>query len=221
MKRRLSIAISLVGNPAIVMLDEPYVLLQLVTNNYSTTGLDPTSKRHLWDVILEAKKNRSIILTTHSMEEADALCDRIGIMHQGQMRCLGSALRLKNKFGGGFRVSINYSKENRDTAQQFIQNELPHAVLINEFAGTATYEISALNIKISQFFKTMENAKAKGNQGWENWSLSQCSLEDVFLRLVGDALQEEKTMKKKPEEKPVDATVAVTPAPVQPNLLNN
>ncbi|KAL4855684.1 ABC transporter A family member 11 [Chlorella vulgaris] len=84
MKRRLSV----------VYLDEP------------TTGLDPLSRRHLWDLVDRAKRDRAIVLTTHSMEEADILGDRIGIMARGRLRCIGNSLRLKSRFGSGYRISI-------------------------------------------------------------------------------------------------------------------
>ena len=73
MKRRLSVACSLMGNPRLVYMDEP------------STGLDPASRRKLWELIVEGKKGRAIILTTHSMEEADVLCDRIGVMCRGEL----------------------------------------------------------------------------------------------------------------------------------------
>ena len=66
MKRRLSVAIALVGNPRIIFLDEP------------TTGLDPENRRQLWDILVNCKKNKAMFLTTHSMEEADVICTRIG-----------------------------------------------------------------------------------------------------------------------------------------------
>jgi len=97
MKRRLSVAIALLGNPKVVYLDEP------------TTGMDPINRRHVWDIIEAAKKGRAIILTTHSMEEADILGDRIAIMARGSLRCIGSSLRLKNKFGAGYCISVNVS----------------------------------------------------------------------------------------------------------------
>ena len=74
MKRRLSVAISFIGNPLVVYLDEP------------STGLDPASRRNLWQVVKDAKKDRAIILTTHSMEEAEVLCDRISIFVDGATR---------------------------------------------------------------------------------------------------------------------------------------
>jgi len=78
MKRRLSVAISLIGNPTVVYMDEP------------STGLDPASRRLLWDVVKSQKENRAIILTTHSMEEAEVLCDRLGIFVDGRLVCIGN-----------------------------------------------------------------------------------------------------------------------------------
>ena len=80
LRRRLSIAIALVSSPKIIFLDEP------------STGLDPETRRHMWNILQECKKdkNRAIVLTTHSMEEADVLCNRIAIVNNGVMSCLGS-----------------------------------------------------------------------------------------------------------------------------------
>ena len=75
--RRLSIAMALVANPKVIFLDEP------------TTGLDPQTRRHLWNILTKCKGKRAIVITTHSMEEADVLCDRISIVNQGVMRCIG------------------------------------------------------------------------------------------------------------------------------------
>mmetsp|Transcript_32637 Transcript_32637/g.5920 ORF Transcript_32637/g.5920 Transcript_32637/m.5920 type:complete len:99 (+) Transcript_32637:516-812(+) len=77
MRRRLSVSISLVGNPRIVFLDEP------------TTGLDPENRRQLWDILSNCKAGRAIVLTTHSMEEADVLCSRVAIINHGVLRCIG------------------------------------------------------------------------------------------------------------------------------------
>jgi len=101
MKQRLSLAIALVGNPSVLLLDEP------------TSDLDPTSKRAMWDILSEIKQNKSIILTTHSLEEADVLCDRIGIISHGELQCIGSSSRLKSKFGQGYSISIFFEPNNK------------------------------------------------------------------------------------------------------------
>jgi len=100
MKRRLSIAISLVSEPKIIYLDEP------------STGLDPENRRQLWDILSNIKGKRAIILTTHSMEEADVLCNRIAIMNNGILRCVAPQVRLKSLYGGGYHLQINCIKQN-------------------------------------------------------------------------------------------------------------
>jgi ABC-type multidrug transport system ATPase subunit len=95
MRRRLSLGVALVGEPPIVFLDEP------------TTGLDPKNKREIWDILSHCKQNRCMILTTHLMDEAETLCDRIGIILKGKIRCLGSQYKLKNNYGKGFKLCIN------------------------------------------------------------------------------------------------------------------
>jgi len=73
-----------------------------------TTGMDPISRRHVWDIIEEAKKGRAIVLTTHSMEEADILSDRIAIMAKGRLRCIGTSIRLKSRFGTGYIATVSF-----------------------------------------------------------------------------------------------------------------
>lgn len=94
MKRRLSVSIALIGDPKIVFLDEP------------TTGMDPVSRRQVWNLIERVKRGRVTLLTTHSMEEADTLGDRISIMKGGRFAALGPSLQLKKKFGDGYQVTV-------------------------------------------------------------------------------------------------------------------
>lgn len=86
--------IALIGEPEIIFLDEP------------STGMDPVARRFMWSVIARTMGGRSVILTTHSMEEAEALCSRIGIMVGGQMQCIGSAQHLKSRFGTGYTIEV-------------------------------------------------------------------------------------------------------------------
>lgn len=100
-KRKLSTAVALIGNPAVVYLDEP------------TTGMDPGAKRLLWNMISKIRKSgKSIVLTSHSMDECEAMCTRLAIMVNGEFKCLGSVQHLKNKFSKGFTLTVKTKKRN-------------------------------------------------------------------------------------------------------------
>lgn len=99
-KRKLSVALALVADSRLVLLDEP------------TSGMDLTARRRLWDMLKDYKKDRIIILTTHNMDEADLLGDRIGIMSQGRLVCLGAPMFLKNRYGSGFKLEIRKEDAN-------------------------------------------------------------------------------------------------------------
>ncbi|KAI9591444.1 hypothetical protein BDF19DRAFT_455033 [Syncephalis fuscata] len=94
MKRKLSVAIAFLGDPKVVLLDEP------------TTGMDVYTRKQIWQLIQDSKKGRAIVLTTHSMEEADALGDRIAIMSKGELQAQGTTLFLKNRYGIGYRLHV-------------------------------------------------------------------------------------------------------------------
>ena len=133
MRRRLSIGISLVSNPRVVFLDEP------------TTGLDPETRRQLWNILQECKneEGRAIILTTHSMEEADVLCNRIGIVNNGVMTCLGTQNRLKTLYGGGYHLIINCAITGNSSIDEkrfqvltvFVKQILPKSIQLRNFNG--------------------------------------------------------------------------------------
>jgi len=93
-RRKLSVAIALCGHSRLVLLDEP------------TAGMDLSARRGLWDMLKNYRNNRIIILTTHYMDEADVLGDRIGIMAKGKVLCLGSSLFLKNRYGAGYKLTM-------------------------------------------------------------------------------------------------------------------
>lgn len=80
MRRRMSVALSSIGDPNIILMDEP------------TTGMDPVSRKSVWDLIQRLKKNRVVIMTTHSMEEAEILSDKLAVLNHGEVRCVGTPL---------------------------------------------------------------------------------------------------------------------------------
>ncbi|KAI9333102.1 hypothetical protein BDR26DRAFT_840473 [Obelidium mucronatum] len=172
-KRRLSIAIALIGNPKIVFLDEP------------TTGLDPEVRRLIWNIIQHAKENKTVVLTTHSMEEAEALCSRIGIMAKGTLRCIANSLRLKELYGSGFRVYFNTEASDMEKACAFVEGLLPSGFRkIDAFATMASYEFPSSQNAISNIFEKMESGKSV--HGVLDWGISQTTLEDVFVKIISE-----------------------------------
>lgn len=108
-KRKLSVAMAMIGNPPIVFLDEP------------STGMDPRAKRFMWTIISRIstlRKKSTVILTTHSMEEAEALCTKMGIMVNGRFKCYGSSQDIKDKFGTGYEVEIKIAWPTEEEAMQ-------------------------------------------------------------------------------------------------------
>jgi len=103
-KRKLSVAIAMIGDSKIVMLDEP------------SSGMDTSARRRMWEMLKKNKAGKIVILTTHYMDEADILGDRIAIMAEGKVQCTGSSLFLKNRYGVGYNLVI--AKKTRQPAPQ-------------------------------------------------------------------------------------------------------
>ena len=127
-KRKLSVAIALIGDSKVVMLDEP------------TSGMDTAARRRLWEMLKKNKAGRIVILTTHYMDEADILGDRIAIMAEGDVQCTGSSLFLKNRYGVGYNLTI--AKVSREPAPQvdtFITQRIPGAKKMQEVSSEIAY----------------------------------------------------------------------------------
>jgi ABC-type multidrug transport system ATPase subunit len=146
-----------------------------------TTGLDPVSRRQIWEIIANVRKDRAILLTTHSMEEAEILCSRIGILAYGVLCCLGTQQHLKNVFGEGYRLKINFDEENQERARNFILTTFPSATILSTFKGTEEYQLDK-DTKISHLFIVIEQNKKE--VGINDWSVSQFGLLDVFHKIV-------------------------------------
>ncbi|XP_077245813.1 ABC transporter A family member 7-like [Tasmannia lanceolata] len=173
MKRRLSVAISLIGDPKVVYMDEP------------STGLDPASRKNLWDVVKRAKKDRAIILTTHSMEEAEVLCDRLGIFVGGSLQCIGNPKELKARYGGSYVFTMTTSSNQEDEVENLVHQLSPSANKIYHISGTQKFELPKQEIRISDVFQAVENARTKFTI--YAWGLADTTLEDVFIKVARGA----------------------------------
>ena len=121
-----------------MLLDEP------------TSGLDPYSRRAIWSILQTYKKDRVILLTTHYLDEADIVSDRVAILSEGVLRCSGSSLFLKNRFGAGHVLSIStadksHSYADKDESQQVLTDSIvsivPLAALSSVYAGEVVYTL--------------------------------------------------------------------------------
>uniref|UniRef100_A0A0V0IV07 Putative ABC transporter A family member 7-like n=1 Tax=Solanum chacoense TaxID=4108 RepID=A0A0V0IV07_SOLCH len=170
MRRRLSVAISLIGDPKVVYMDEP------------STGLDPASRKMLWDVVKHAKKDRAIILTTHSMDEAEYLCDRIGIFVDGNFQCLGTSDELKARYGGCYMFTMTTSPENGCKVEDLVKRLSPNAKKTYHLYGTQKFELPKDEVKLSDVFLTVRQAKERFPV--QSWGLADTTLEDVFIKVA-------------------------------------
>jgi ABC-type multidrug transport system ATPase subunit len=172
-KRKLSAAIALIGQPAIVFLDEP------------TTGMDPKSRRFLWSVINSlVQQGCSIIVTSHSMEECEALCTRIGIMVNGQLKCLGSPLHLKSRFGDGYTITVRLAGSFPDLkpTKTFFETTFPEAELKEQQHNLLEYQLPSSSAQLSFVFSQLETDKEKLNI--QDYSISQTTLDRVFVHFA-------------------------------------
>lgn len=122
------------------------------------------------------------------MEEADVLCNRIGIVNHGVLVCLGSQARLKQRYGGGYHLFVNCTKSKQSgqagTEEKvivFLKKLLPRALLLRNFNSQLVYQVPVEGFSAAEVFGAMESNKA--NLGITDWGISQCSLEDVFTRI--------------------------------------
>ncbi len=171
MKRRLSVAMALTGGSKVIILDEP------------TSGLDPFNRRGLWELIRKFKKGRSIVLTTHFMEEADALSDRIAIMNHGQVKCCGTPIFLKNSFGSGYRLTLakNAGTFNETGFRELLSSNLSKYTIESNIAAELTVSIpfTSNSLLPTLFTKIEESRNALGIDGY---GISSPTIEEVFIK---------------------------------------
>ncbi|KAM8992316.1 ATP-binding cassette sub-family A member 10-like [Ara ararauna] len=171
--RKLCFAVCMLGNPAVLLLDEP------------STGMDPKGQRCVWKMLRAALKTKEsgAILSTHYMEEAEAVCDRVAILVSGQIRCIGSVQYLKNKFGKGYLLEIKVKDpEHADLLHAEILRIFPSAARQERFPSLLVYKVPMEDaLPLSQSFSKLEEAKRNCNL--EDYSFSLNTLAQVFLEL--------------------------------------
>ena len=179
-KQRLAVATALVGNPRILFLDEP------------TTGLDPQSRRQLWDIVRTfQKKGGTVLLTTHYMDEAERLCDRLAIVDHGVIIAEGTPSDLIDRLGGHHMVefqvnnSANDNENDSDSLDRW--RSLPSVESVRRENSTVCLSVREPHLTIPALLDAVTN---HGHQ-LEHLSTRQASLEDVFVKLTGRHLRED------------------------------
>jgi ABC-2 type transport system ATP-binding protein len=173
-RQRLAVATALVCNPKILFLDEP------------TTGLDPQSRRQLWEIIREFQRaGGTVLLTTHYMDEAERLCDRLAIVDYGQVIAEGSPSDLIERLGGHHVVEFAVSSSSNG-ASTALWRALPSVESVRDDDGMIALNVKEPHLTIPALLDVI------GKQGSELQHLTtrQASLEDVFVRLTGRHLRE-------------------------------
>ena len=169
MKRKLSVALAFIGSANLILLDEP------------TSSLDVATRRVIWSIIKQMQESHSIILTSHSMEETEHLCNRIGIIVEGKMATIGTKNALKDKYGKFYKVVItNYDEDNVERTNDFVRNTFgeENVRLLNQVGRTQTFEVSN-SIPIYEIFGEINSHLDE--YGIEDYSVSNTTLEQVFL----------------------------------------
>ncbi|RVE58979.1 hypothetical protein OJAV_G00199670 [Oryzias javanicus] len=181
-RRKLSTAIAMIGCPALVLLDEP------------TTGMDPLSRRFLWNSIMSViQDGRAVVLTSHSMEECEALCTRLAIMVHGSFKCLGTIQHLKYKYGDGYVVTMKIRTANPgchpdlSSAEAFMESTFPGCIQTEKHYNTLQYKISSSSL--ARIFQMVLVNKDKLNI--EDYSVSQTTLDQVFVNFAKQQSRED------------------------------
>ena len=174
-RQRLAVATAMVGNPKILFLDEP------------TTGLDPQSRRQLWDLVRSFQKGGgTVLLTTHYMDEAEKLCDRLAIVDHGEVIAEGSPAELIEKLGGHHVLEFAVSG-NSDGAGLGVWRALTGVEAVRESGDVISLTVHEPHVTIPSLLEAVRKQKRELLQ----LTTRQASLEDVFVNLTGRHLREE------------------------------
>ena len=179
-KRKLSLGIALVGGSKVVFLDEP------------SSGMDVTARREMWDMLRKYKNDRIIILTTHYMEEADNLGDRIGIMSKGKMLCCGTPDFLKNKYGDGYNlIFVKDNREDNHELEEFVSDNIEGSLKVSEVSSEATYLLPKTSSHaFPEFFRKLDRSLEE--LGVSSYGVSMTTLEEVFLKVESGGKDDKK-----------------------------
>jgi len=178
-RRKLSLILSLCSSPSYLLLDEP------------TAGIDPFTRRYIWNLIKEFKqiKQTATILTTHSTEEAEYLCDRIAIIMKGKLACIDTPKNIKMNFNNYYILEVFTQNADFFENKIVIENNLfgledTKNYHLKSYINYQKYTVEILHKNISHIFQQLE--KAKEEKIIKEYSFGQCSLEQVYINIINN-----------------------------------
>ncbi|CAH4000203.1 unnamed protein product [Pieris brassicae] len=179
-RRRLCVALAFVGRPNLVTLDEP------------TSGVDPQARREIWSMIMKLRLNRTILLTTHHLDEAELLSDQVVIMHKGQIHTTGSPIEIKRTLGSGYKLTVLYPGGTQDIEEktrlvlEMTRNVVNNASLVDVTGDEVEinvpfYDEDGVNTDFEVLCSTLEDSC--GSLGYRSYGMECTSLEQVFFNI--------------------------------------
>lgn len=175
-RQRLAVATALVGEPELLFLDEP------------TTGLDPQARRRLWDVVRDLReRGRTVLITTHYMDEAEKLCDRVAVIDHGKVIAEGSPNQLISQLGGEHVIEFSLEQTNGQPVQLSDFQQLPPVIQAVQEAEGYMLTVAQPHIAIPAVLEFLDQRQAKLN----SLTTRHVNLEDVFVSLTGRYLRDE------------------------------
>ncbi|XP_008561834.1 PREDICTED: ATP-binding cassette sub-family A member 9-like, partial [Galeopterus variegatus] len=177
-KRKLTFGIAILGDPQVLLLDEP------------TAGLDPLSRHRIWNLLKERKSDRVILFSTQFMDEADILADRKVFISNGRLKCAGSSLFLKKKWGIGYHLSLHLNEMcDAESITSLVKQHVPDAKLTAQSEEKLVYILPLERTnKFPDLYRDLDRC---ANLGIENYGVSMTSLNEVFLKLEGKSTIDE------------------------------
>ncbi|XP_010638873.1 ATP-binding cassette sub-family A member 9 isoform X1 [Fukomys damarensis] len=177
-KRKLTFGIAILGDPQVLLLDEP------------TAGLDPLSRHHIWNLLKERKSDRVILFSTQFMDEADILADRKVFISHGRLKCAGSSLFLKKRWGIGYRLSLHLNEMcDPESITSLVKQHIPDATLTAQSEEKLVYILPLERTnKFPDLYRDLDRCP---NKGIENYGVSMTTLNEVFLKLEGKSTIDE------------------------------
>lgn len=171
-KRKLSVGIAYIGDSKLILLDEP------------TSGMDTSARRFVWEMVKNNKNDKIVILTTHFMDEADFLGDRIGIMSSGELKCCGSSIFLKNSFGIGYNlIIVKKNAQPSPEIKKLVLDIISKGNLLSDVSAEISFQLPLDMVhKFPELFNLLDEKKEK--LGILSYGVSITTLEEVFLKVA-------------------------------------